>query len=98
MSGQKIFPYFDPWTGYYVSVVSVSIIDVNNLDKKIFVNNIIYLFILSLVNFNLFLLKTWKMFNIPLQGILSKRSFGLFRVYLQQKNIPAVKIVFCLKK
>ena len=43
--------------GYYVSVISISIIDVNNLDKKIFVNNIPYLSILSLINFNLFLLK-----------------------------------------
>ena len=43
--------------GYYVSMISVSITDVNNLDKKIFVNSIFHLFILSLINFNLFLLK-----------------------------------------
>ena len=43
--------------GYHVSIISVSIIDVKVLDKKMFVNNIIYLFILSLINFNLFLLK-----------------------------------------
>ena len=44
-------------TGYYVSIISVSVIDANNLDKKIFGNNIIYLFILSLINFNIFLKK-----------------------------------------
>ena len=44
--------------GYYVSVISVSIIDANNLDKKIYVNNIPNLLFLSLINFNLFLLKT----------------------------------------
>ena len=43
---------------YYVSIISVSIIDANNLDKKIFVNNIPILLFLSLINFNLFLLKT----------------------------------------
>ena len=80
---------------YYVSMINV---DVNNLEKKIFVNNIISLFVLSLINFNLFLLKTRKIFNISLQGILSKRYFSLFRVYLQPRNIPPVKIVFCLKK
>ena len=45
--------------GYYVSLISVSIIDANNLDKKILVNNIpseYTSFIhLSLLNFNLFL-------------------------------------------
>ena len=40
------------------SIISVSITDTNDLDKKMFVNNIIYLFILSLINFNLFLLKS----------------------------------------
>ena len=39
--------------GYYVSIISVSIIDANNLDEKI-------LLFLSLISFNLFLLKTWK--------------------------------------
>ena len=34
-----------------------NIIDANNFDKKIFVNNIPNLLILSLMNFNLFLLK-----------------------------------------
>ena len=42
-------------TGYYVSMISVSVI--NNPDKKIFVNNLV---ILSLINFNLFLLNTCK--------------------------------------
>ena len=46
--------------GYHFSIISVSIIDIKVLDKKMFVNNIVYLFILSLINFNLFLLKTWK--------------------------------------
>ena len=73
--------------GYYVSIISVSITDVNNLDKKIFVNSIIYLFILSLIDFNLFLLKTCK--NI---------QYTLARYYLQHRNIPGVKIVFCLRK
>ena len=40
------------------SIISVGITDTNDLDKKMFVNNIIYLFILSLINFNLFLLKS----------------------------------------
>ena len=40
-------------TGYYVSMIMVSVI--NNPDKKIFVNNSV---ILSLINFNLFLLNT----------------------------------------
>ena len=31
--------------GYYVSMISASIIDANNPEKKIFVNNIPYLFI-----------------------------------------------------
>ena len=55
-------------TGYYVSIISVSVIDANNLDKKIFGNNIIYLFILSLINFNIFLKKKKheKMLNIIL--------------------------------
>ena len=51
--------------GYYVSITRVSIIDANNLDKKIFVNSIpnlldviLYLYYLSLMNFNRFLLKT----------------------------------------
>ena len=44
--------------GYHFSIISVSIIDIKVLDKKMFVNNIVYLFILSLINFNLFLLKT----------------------------------------
>ena len=44
--------------GYHVSVISVSIVDVKVLEKKMFVNNIIYLFILSIINFNFFLLKT----------------------------------------
>ena len=43
---------------YYVSIISVSIIGVNNLEKKIFINNIPNLLLLSLLNFNLFLLKT----------------------------------------
>ena len=73
--------------GYYFSVISVSIIGVNNLDKKVFVKNIIYLFILSLINFNRFLLKTRK--NV---------QYTLARYYLQQRNIPTVKIVFCMKK
>ena len=45
--------------GYYVPLISVSIIDANNLDKKILVNNVpneYTSFIhLSLLNFNLFL-------------------------------------------
>ena len=41
---------------YYVLIKSVSIIDANNLDKKMFVNNIPNLPILSLINFNIFLL------------------------------------------
>ena len=48
--------------GYYVSMISLSIIDANNLDQKILVNNIMYLFILSLINFN----KPFFNFNIPL--------------------------------
>ena len=43
--------------GYYVSVISVSVIDANNLDKKIFVNNILNLLFISLINFYTFLLK-----------------------------------------
>ena len=43
---------------YYVSIISVSIIGVNNLEKKIFINNIPNSLLLSLINFNLFLLKT----------------------------------------
>ena len=39
--------------GYYVSIISASIKDANDLDKKIFENNVIYLFILSLISFNL---------------------------------------------
>ena len=31
------------------------------------------------------------MLNIPLQDILAKRYFSLFRVYQQQRNTPAVK-------
>ena len=41
---------------YYVLIKSVSIIDANNLDKKMFVNNIPNLLISSLINFNIFLL------------------------------------------
>ena len=44
--------------GYYVSMISVTIINANNLDKNIFVNNIPNLLFLSLTSFNLFLLKT----------------------------------------
>ena len=43
---------------YYVSIISVSIIGVNNLEKKILIDNIPNLLLLSLINFNLFLLKT----------------------------------------
>ena len=43
--------------GYYFSIISVSITDANNLEKNIFENNLL---ILSLINFNIFLLKTWK--------------------------------------
>ena len=38
---------------YYASIASASIKDANNFDKKIFVNNIIYLFIFSLIDFSL---------------------------------------------
>ena len=41
--------------GYYFSIINVSITDANNLEKKIFENNLL---ILSLINFNIFLLKT----------------------------------------
>ena len=43
---------------YYVTITSVIIIDANNLNKKNFVNNIPNLLFLSLINFNIFLLKT----------------------------------------
>ena len=41
--------------GYYFSIINVSITDANNLEKNIFENNLL---ILSLINFNIFLLKT----------------------------------------
>ena len=44
--------------GYYVSIIRASIIDANNLGKKNFVNNITNLLFHSVINFNLFLLKT----------------------------------------
>ena len=46
--------------GYFVSIISVSNIDAKNFDKKIFVNNMPNLLFLSLIHFNLFLLKTRK--------------------------------------
>ena len=41
--------------GYYISITSVSVVDANNLDKKIFINNIPNLVFLSLIKFNLFI-------------------------------------------
>ena len=55
MANLEVVQYAWKVTGYYVSMISVSVI--NNPDKKIFVNNLV---ILSLINFNLFLLNTWK--------------------------------------
>ena len=50
-------------------------IDANNLDKKIFINNVPNLLFLSLINFNLFLLKTLKIVQHTLVRCFVKTLF-----------------------
>ena len=50
-------------------------IDANNLDKKIFINNVTNLLFLSLINFNLFLLKTLKIVQHTLVRCFVKTLF-----------------------
>ena len=50
-------------------------IDANNLEKKIFVNNVPNLLFLSLINFNLFLLKTLKIVQHTLVRCFVKTLF-----------------------
>ena len=50
-------------------------IDANNLDKKIFINNVPNLLFLSLINFNLFFLKTLKIVQHTLVRCFVKTLF-----------------------
>ena len=50
-------------------------IDANNLDKKIFINNVPNLLFLSLINFNLFSLKTLKIVQHTLVRCFVKTLF-----------------------
>ena len=72
--------------GYFVSIISASIKDANILDKKIFVNNISYLFILSLVNFNL-------NFN-QFSSVLNMKKCSIYHCKLFCQNVISVCLAF----
>ena len=59
--------------------IDINNIDENNLDKKIFVNNIICLFIPSLIHINIFLLKTWKHVQYTIARYFAKTLFQFVR-------------------